>query len=343
MGNGLSAGFQIEREIRGGGNTSQNEDGTVLRQRHNLVYLSGGFGTVTLGHQNNPYLNARNWDQTFFYGGNWSESYRHEGINYSMSSGPFSLNVMALANNANIDADLAIDEDEDNVADALACTDFGFAACGNAMITPQGEVSGDDGIDGWIIHAGYDFGPVALNVAHHANNQDFDINTTVNNGGLLDANLTAFNTAVTTVNNAAADANATRDRTAIGVNGVAGPVDWYLAYQTTELNASGNYDANDVSSIGGFLGFNMSEKDTLYAYYVTHSADRSTLGADGDTTMIVETLGEDYTETIFGYARTIGPGVRFIAEYAAQDLDLEDDDDAGNNPNNLALVIRMDF
>jgi len=254
LGNGMEAGFQIERNVTG----------TGLAKRHNLVYLSGPWGKLTMGNQNNPYMKARNWDQTYFYGGNWGHgsSYRHEGINYSNNIGPISLNIMAMASSGG------------------------------------GTNDGKNGVDGWILHAGYDFGVAAVNVAHQSNE-------TENPAG--------------------------RNNTAIGINGSVGALDWYLAHNSSELSAKAVGAADhDVSSTGGFLGFNMSDKDTFYAYHVTHSADIATSG-----------LGEDYTETILGYSRDMGPGLRFIGEYAAHDQDL--DGANGDNTSRLALAIRYVF
>jgi len=321
LGNGMSAGFQIEREVR------EKHTPNVTRQRHNLVWLSGGWGKLTMGFQSNPYMNARNWDQTYLYGGNWGASYRHEGINYSMSKGPFSLNVMALGQVESDDATgmiAAVDNSADNT--------IGDVAAGTT------KTSGNDGIDGWIIHAGYDFGVAALNVAHHADNKDFDITTAA--AGEVGTNdpQVASRTLATNINNGAVDGGASRDRTAIGVNGAVGAMDWYLAYETSELNAGGNgFEDNDTTSVGGFLGFQMSEKDTLYAYYVAHSGDRNIYNASGAVTR-----GEDYTETIVGYSRDMGPGLRFIAEYVSHDLDLEGGAD-GSDPSKLGLVVRYVF
>ena len=346
LGNGMSAGFQIEREVR------QGETPATVRQRHNLVWLSGSWGKLTFGNQNNPYLNARHWDQTYFYGGNFGASYRHEGINYSMSNGPFSLNVMATAQQESVvvnegttvhyytanpgDGATRIVADatsDDHVAGAplgLTLADGAVAAtqpptpCSTASATcalgytlapgttgdnadPSTitrtvgrEVDDSSGIDTWILHAGYDFGPVALNVAHHANQTE---------------------------------ASSARSRTAIGFNGSAGPLDWYLAHEATELENATGAAENDVSSTGGFLGFSASERDTIYGYYVAHSADQAGT-IDGST------VGEDYTETIVGYSRDMGPGLRFIAEYQSVDNDLEGD---GSDTSNLALAVRYVF
>ena len=330
LGNGMSAGFQIEREVREG------ETPNVTRQRHNLVWLSGGWGKLTLGNQNNPYLNARNWDQSYFYGGWWGHGagYRHEGINYAMSNGPFSLNIMAMASAQNEDAvGTAIAGSNAVTADATA----GVVA--RAAITAgAGDTSGDDGVDGWIIHAGYDFGVAALNFAHQADNKDYDITMAAMGTTGTNADEVESQAHATRINNGAVDTNASRDLTAIGVNGSVGALDWYLAYQTAELNAGGNgYEDNDITSVGGFLGFSASDQDTFYAYYVGHSGDRETYNADGTVN-----LGEDYTETIVGYSRDMGPGLRFIAEYQTLDRDREGSN-VGSDTTQLALAVRYVF
>jgi len=319
LGNGMEAGFQIEREVR------EKHTPNTTRQRHNLVWLSGGWGKLTMGFQGNPYMKARHWDQTYLFGGNWDESYRLEGINYSMSNGPFSLNIMALGQ---------VESDEN---DAIEMDDIAATATRGMVTGGTGKSSGSDGIDGWVIHAGYDFGVAALNVAHHADNKDYDI-TTASTGVDESGAVLESHTLATNVNNGAVDANASRDRTAVGLNGSVGAMDWYLAYQTTELNAGGNgFEDNDNTSVGGIVSFSMSEQDTVYAYYVSHSGDRSRYNASGG-----ETLGEDYTETIVGYSRDMGPGLRFIAEYASWDNDLAAGAD-GSDTSKLGLAVRYVF
>ena len=311
LGNGMSAGFKIEREIGDGNNTAQ---------RHNLVYLSGGWGKLTLGHQSNPYMNARNWDQTYFYGGGHGlgESYRHEGIGYSMSSGPFSLNILAQARAENTPGG--------ELGDA---PNVGTAPVGNVTLAQAGSASDDsDGIDGWIVNAGYDLGVVNINVAHHATNKEVKGTEAVIGA---DNNAVALENAHINGRAAVDAAEASRDNTAIGVNGSVGIMNWHLAYQTSELNT--NAYENDVDSIGGALAFNVSERNTFYVYHVNHSADRATYDA-ADVT-----LGEDYTESIIGYARNIGPGINFIAEYQKLDNDIADD----GEPTKLALAVKLDF
>lgn len=352
LGNGMSAGFQIERQVNSTDVRNSDDDGTETIQhfnkRHNLVWLSGGWGKLTLGNQSNPYMKARNWDQTYFYGGNWGHgsSYRHEGISYSMSNGPFSLNVQAIADSGPITVKDAVTTtvhyytstptgatvvptgDVGNVPEFIrisgtgTCTsastttgdecaqahtidDVGHAGTARPTASPTtrtrvdtpADVDDSSGIDGWIFHAGYDFGIAAVNVAHQSNETE---------------------------------ATDGRNNTAIGFNGSVGALDWYLAHNSSELSNDDGTD-NDVSSTGGFLGFSMSDKDTVYAYYVAHSADVAS-----------PTLGEDYTETIIGYSRDMGPGLRFIGEYASHDQDLESGAD-GAKTSRLALAIRYVF
>lgn len=400
LGNGASAGFKVERQV--------GKD--ALTTRHTNVYVGGSWGKLTLGQQDNPYRNARHWDQTWFLGGQNSTDggSRIEGLNYALSSGAFSLNIMAVANDTNIDtADGSFSTSaiqtitvegtdavtaEDAVAGVVGVTGVaGVGSIGDAdyvaavtavthvdtvvavdavigisdvVVTGRGpslhdtddddstpdvavpEISGDDGIDGWVIQAAYDFGPVVLNFAHQTNSKEVSLPALSGlqaiSGGVAAADDTADKTAatraaaITEINNTvtgAVDANATRDTTAFGLNGSAGSLDWYVAYQASELNTD-NYE-NDVDSFGGFLGYNLNEKNTLYAYHVAHSADRSTYDAAGAVKR-----GEDYTETILGYSRKMGPDMTFIAEYLTLD---HDTDAVGSDPSVLALALKYDF
>ncbi len=345
LGNGLSAGLHLERGVGSG----------ALTTRHTNVWVSGGFGKLTFGQQGNPYRNARNWDQTWFLGGQFGTDggSRIEGINYSMSSGPFSLNVMATAN----DAEVVVNEGTtvhyytaapgdgatrivaDATSDAhVAGAPLGLTLANGAVaatqpaagsecstasatcalgytLTPDTigttganagpssitrtvgrEIDDSDGVDSWVLHAGYDFGVVALNVAHETNETD------------------------------ATDA---RSNTAVGVNGSVGPMGWYLSYQTSELeNATTD---NDIDSWGGFISFAASDSDTIYGYHVAHSADAAT-----------SSQGEDYTETILGYSHNFGGGVSLIAEYLTIDKDLASGAN-GNEPDTLVIAMKVDF
>ena len=324
LGNGLSAGLHLERGVGSG----------ALTTRHTNVWISGGFGKLTFGQQGNPYRNARNWDQTWFLGGQFSTDggSRVEGIKYSMSNGPFSLNVMATANDeaadgttfhyytatptgatAVPDADLNGLPEFIRVSGTGACTAIGNGCAKAHTLNPPGNTgvasaapsgttrthSQDDdesGVDSWILHAGYDFGVVALNVAHETNETE---------------------------------AATARTNTAVGVNGSVGPVGWYLSYQTSELeNATTD---NDIDSWGGFVSFAASDSDTLYGYHVAHSADAAT-----------SSQGEDYTETILGYSHNFGGGVSLIAEYLTVDKDLASGAN-GNEPDTLVIAMKVDF
>lgn len=107
----------------------------------------------------------------------------------------------------------------------------------------------------------------------------------------------------------AADVSRTRDNTAVGVNGSVVGFDWYLAHQRSYDNG---VTTRDVDSWGGFLSYAVSNIDSVYAYYVTHDADRATYdGAD-------MTRGMEATETILGYSHNFGGGTSFIAEYLEQ-------------------------
>ena len=334
LGNGLTAGFQIERGV--------NKDDTS--QRFNNVYLSGGFGKITIGQQGNSYNSARNWDQTNYTGGAHEIiSSRAEGIQYSMSSGPFSFDIMAIANDEN--------EDDERGGAGTAITtcmtdrvdsngDPETANCGTGWaVTSHGgveESAGGDGVDGWIIRAGYNFGVVNLNIAHSTGDSDVSVTEATGTAPTGTPSENQQADYQTTLDAAHAEGmaiadGADRSGTAIGINGSAGPVDWYLAYQTSELNASGY--ANDTDSIGGFLGFRVSENDTIYAYHVSHSADRAS-AEDG--------LGEDYSESVFGYSRNIGPGVNFAAEYNTKDNGLGSGAE-GDSPSKTVLALKYTF
>lgn len=346
LGNGMTAGLHLERGV-----------GSTLSTRHTNVWISGGFGKLTFGQQDNPYRQARNWDQAFFLGGQYGfgdGGSRLEGIRYDMSNGPFKLAVMATAN--------------DNQTDSAACT--ATAACTTDRTAVHGvththasraRAEYDDSVDSWVIAAGYNFGIVNLNVAHRTNNTDIEVpaltsaGMQTNAGDADEAAMIAADrtTAIieaekavdmleygTPAARAAGDdgiIGRISDNTAIGLNGSLGAVSWYLSYQTSSHNAS-NHE-NDVDSVGGFLSFKPSENDTLYFEYVSHSADRETRAGTNGAVHI----GESPTETIFGYSRKFGAGVSFHAEYLSIDKDLPSGADDGSDPSTLVLAMRVDF
>ena len=335
LGNGMSAGLKIERGI-----------GDTLSTRHTNVFVGGGWGTLTLGQQDNVYRPARNWDQTYFLGGQFGDDggSRVEGVRYDTSSGPFSLSVMAEANDASDDEAEAemfhyftavptgsgaevVEEDDlrgqpqfipagtNSAATCSAISATSGSECAQAY-TIGGDADTDgttdpatassitrtpaesnDGVDAWAINAGYDFGVVNLGVSHRT------------------TEVGAF------------------DNTAVGINGSAGAIDWYLAYQTASDNADDG--VNDTDSIGGFVSFDMSERNKIYAYHVQHEADDAGATAFGD-----DELGQEPTETIVGYSHSFGGGVTFIGEYLKMDKDTDKD---GSDPSVLVLALKVDF
>lgn len=88
-GDGLTAGFKMERAIGGTGSPSG------MTARHHHVYLSGDFGTATFGQQDAPYYGATTWDGSQTLGGATDFLYRSSGISYASNlGGPFSFKVL---------------------------------------------------------------------------------------------------------------------------------------------------------------------------------------------------------------------------------------------------------
>ena len=86
-GEGLTAGFKMERAVGGVGGT--------MGARHHHVYLSGGFGTVTIGQQSSPYYGATTWDSSSSLGGVTDFVFRSSGVSYASSlGGPFDFKVL---------------------------------------------------------------------------------------------------------------------------------------------------------------------------------------------------------------------------------------------------------
>ena len=93
LGNGLSAGGQVEIGVGGGD----------FNLRYHNVWVGGGWGKLTIGQRFNLYHTAANWDQASMLGGQVRNNYRTasrlEGISYASNlEGPFSFNIMALGN-----------------------------------------------------------------------------------------------------------------------------------------------------------------------------------------------------------------------------------------------------
>jgi len=138
---GMTVGFKMEQGINSGGSAS-------LNTRHRYVYMSGDFGTLTLGMQSNPYLMGANWAQEWYLGGNTVGSFREEGIGYAWSNNAFNLNVLLTGNNG----------------DATQTTPTNINS-------PTGRVA-DETIDRTIVGASYDFGVVKVGVGYNADNTE---------------------------------------------------------------------------------------------------------------------------------------------------------------------------
>ena len=88
-GEGLTAGFQIERNL---------DDG--LTKRHHNVHLSGDFGTFKFGRQSAPYYSATTWDGAQTLGGITdfgaiAGAARATGVSFASNlGGPFSFHVL---------------------------------------------------------------------------------------------------------------------------------------------------------------------------------------------------------------------------------------------------------
>ncbi|MDD9799310.1 MAG: porin [Gammaproteobacteria bacterium] len=156
---GLTVGFKLERGFDQARHTvCTNDDcsGTVTTRngfnaRHQYVYLSGDFGTVTIGNQSNPYLMGANWAQEWYFGGNTVGSFREEGIGYAWSNDAFNLNVLLTGNNG--------------------------ASSNTDRTTPAGRVA-DETIDRTIIGASYDFGVVKVGFGYNKDNTENDYDWT---------------------------------------------------------------------------------------------------------------------------------------------------------------------
>ena len=178
LGNGSSAGLQVERSV----------EGTLGNRLHN-VWIDGAWGRLTLGQQNNPYRSARKWDQTWFMGGQFGadRGSRIEGVNYSSNlAGPFSFSVMATAN----DTDTANDD-----VDGWTVTagyDFGLAKLDVAHET--NEIDGQ-GFDNTAIGINGSVGAFGWYLAYQSadDNSDAGANDTDSIGGFASISLSDTN------------------------------------------------------------------------------------------------------------------------------------------------------
>jgi len=308
LGNGMNAGFKMEQGLNSGGDAGFNT-------RHRYVYLSGGFGTLTIGQQSNPYLMGANWAQEWYLGGNTVGSFREEGIGYSMSNGPFSLSVLLTGDNGDASAGNArTDLAEADITDAqrLAYNIENPAAGGGIGTASKADIAtalnaantianenaasrvADEDIDRTIIGASYDFGVVKVGVGYNGDNTDSDY-----------------------------------DWFAVGASGSHGAFGYYVGWQqksdARKKVAGSTTGEEDQDGWGMFLSYDMSEADRVYMEYETLEDD---FGANNDV---------DYT--ILGYSHKFGGGVNFIGEYRT----MSDSATNAPEPTRLALTMLVNF
>ena len=351
LGNGASAGFVFERGSDGAG---------ALNRRHENVWIKGGWGQLTLGHQGNPYRDAANWDQSFWIGGNnryGDGGSRINGLKYNNAAGPFSFSLMATAD----DTDSSAPGSTTRVcATNGGCDEFTEAATRDghyAVTTPA--VDDEDGIDSFVATAHFDIGVATLNAGWRSNNQD------------------------------ASAPGVSYDNAAISVNGKTGPITWYVAYEknddnvdrprVTTIAAGGGHDAidlpevpatgddplvpavdvgeadggtpiptdggpgltyanrlvtlsepQDADTLGVFLHAALGEKNAIYLEWENSNVD-------GYDVLGLEDL--DRQSTLLGYHHKFGPHTSFIVEY----VQVDNDSDAIADSDTLLAFLKVDF
>jgi len=310
---GMTVGFKMEQGINSGGSAS-------LNTRHRYVYMSGDFGTLTLGMQSNPYLMGANWAQEWYLGGNTVGSFREEGIGYAWSNNAFNLNVLLTGNNgeasaenedaetltATVDADPRTTGDQRESQQALAHRQ----AVANSVNRGKYRTA-DETIDRTIIGASYDFGVVKVGVGYNKDNTENDY-----------------------------------DWTAIGVSGSVDRFGYYFGYQQKSdarqvAGGTSTVGKEDQDGWGVFLSYDLSDADKVYLEYETLANDFASAPVGTQTAS-----GAKYesTYTVLGYSHNFGGSARFIGEYRTTDhnganhLGVERPD-----PSRLTLTVMVSF
>ena len=328
LGNGLSAGFHLERG---------SDKADSFNRRHENVWLKGGWGKFTLGQQGNPYRNAANWDQSYWIGGNnrfGDGGSRINGIRYDSNfGGPFSFSLMATADDA--DGAKAASTIIVNDKNATRLRNAGTPAVAAVAIAPatveelasistvvHSAVKDEDGIDSFIVTAHYNIGGVAtVNLGFRTNQQDSN------------------------------EPGKSYDNSVISVNGVVGAFDWYVAYEENDDNyqtpgvlhgtstadagdtgqayIANRFKAQDAETIGVFLSLNLGESNKIYVEYEDSSVD----GRDANLG------GLDQDAILFGYSHKFGPSTSFIVEYVSVDKESK----FATDPDTLLAFLKVDF
>jgi predicted porin len=314
LGNGAEAGVHWEAGVTG--------NGAFNSGRHANVWYSGAFGKVTIGQQSNPYRNAANWDQSFWIGGNnryGDGGSRLQGVRYDGDAGAFNFSVMATANSDNgyTDDGLAEARTVDISADG---TLIGANQLASTAEISYDEVESETGIDSWIATGHYDMGVATINLGYRVDNneaqavgQSWD-NFVISANGTLDALdwYIAFESNTDNTNVKRTDTPIVFD-----ANGTASTTVRTTALVEADTTANANTKAvadslataHDVTTIGLFLGYHLSDVSTIYFEWEDSANDG------------LDVLGEnlDRTATLLGFSRSIGPNTSFIAEYVSVD------------------------
>ena len=320
LGNGLTAGFKIEKSWQAAGDDDGDKYGSGFGNRHHHVYVSGSFGTFTFGQQDNPYISGIGYAQEWYLGGNFLPSFRREGLGYSNSWGPFSLNVLLTGDNGDASAvttpALSRNDGEADAAYITRLTAAGVPGSGEvARIAAEIDAAfiarleglnatgarntadsnaariADEEIDRTIIGIGYDFGVARVNAAYSGDNTETE-----------------------------------RDRAAISVTGDAGPLQYVVGFQNMDDATPGG--SNDHSGWGVFLAYNASESDKIYIEHEVRDDDDEVAGGN-----------ESASATVLGYAHNFGGSTRFIGEYRTIDNDARNSAD----PSRLMLTMMVGF
>lgn len=151
---GMTAGVNIEKRLGDWSNRLQN------------VYLSGDFGTLTVGHQWGTFWNATTVDGSWFFGGliNGPTGFQSNGIAFSSSlGGPFNFSAMVKDNDSSDDVTMP-GEDADFRGDGTDILEVSgtLDIAGAALSVGWQDV--DDGNSTVRVRAKGDFGPLGYSI-----------------------------------------------------------------------------------------------------------------------------------------------------------------------------------
>jgi len=358
LGNGMSAGFKLEQGFDAGGGLNGS--------RHRYVYLSGGFGKLTLGNDGTMY-DSTGYDGSYFLGGAFRGSGRRDGIHYSNSMGPFSFGVtlagvsgdssavatQALSRIADTDpmtdgpqaeTDAAyitrLSQDDESEQEFIYRVSQESSAATRATLKRMTKTPGSGGVDRIADTDSSMDGPQAeTDAAYIARLEALNRYAADNSDDSKAARIADEDIDRTIIGGsydfgafrliAAYDGDNTdtsRDYTAISVKGDVGALSYQVGYETQDDATKGG--ENDHTVAGLFLAYSASENDTLYMEYETRDDDDMVAGGN-----------EDASNTLLGYSHTFGGGAIFVAEYRSTDNDARNSPD----PSRLSLAMIVNF